>query len=81
MNPQPLENVERPERAAAPPFFPLRLTPRGFNPAAARCNDPRKGNARTATASKVRSAPDGARTPSPPRSSTKGKEISRKELE
>ena len=63
MNPLRLEHVERPERSAAPPFFPLRLTPRGFDPAAARRSDPRKGNAQRAATSKVRSAPAGARTP------------------
>ncbi|MBQ9455000.1 MAG: hypothetical protein IJU53_04955 [Thermoguttaceae bacterium] len=57
MNPQPLENVERPERTAAPPFFPLRLTPRGFDPAAARCIDPRKGNAQPAATLKMETVP------------------------
>lgn len=53
MNPLRLEHVERPERAAAPPFFPLRLTPRGFNPAVARRSDPRKGNAQPAATLKM----------------------------
>ncbi|MBR0192561.1 MAG: hypothetical protein IJQ31_10905 [Thermoguttaceae bacterium] len=43
MNPQPPENVRKAGTTERPAFFHLRLTPRGFNPAVASCDDPRKG--------------------------------------